>query len=528
MPSSPEEESASPARTRPWVRALAAAAVLVTAIPALAGRAFCPAGRTYTGMRPINVVDPMGYLSFIEQAREGHVLLRNLYTHEAQPAFQVRLTYLVGGWIARASSLSNDAAESVVRALAVFAFVLALDRFGRRFVSPRASLFFCVLALVAGGVGWLAGPGSADVTMPETVTLQALQEGPHFAVSLVLLLEALGVAAVALGAAPGECRASTHVLGLAATLALAFEHPFDIFALGPVIAAALALALARGARPSRAAWLSLASIALGAALGLGYHAVALRLVPVYAAWARQNVMPSPAPGHLLAAYGLLLPLALIGAWRLARTRAPAARLLALAGFLPLALAYAPVDFQRRVVEGAQLPLALLASVAVVGWLEGEAGARLPRRLAVLLLGIVLGITNARLVENDVATLRRGEAPYTLPDSLLDGLAWIRSSTPEGSVVLAEPAIGNLVPGLTGRTTFVGNLYTTVRYEQKIEAQRRYYEGPGPCPGPIDYVVLGSWREGEGRSPWIPTSSLWKKVWDNGTLAVYEAARSRDK
>ena len=58
----------------------------------------------WTGQGRINTADFHGYLSLIEEVREGGILAHNLYSPEPHPAFQLRPIYTGLGLLGRVCS----------------------------------------------------------------------------------------------------------------------------------------------------------------------------------------------------------------------------------------------------------------------------------------------------------------------------------------------------------------------------------------------------------------------------------------
>ena len=103
-------------------------------------------------------------------------------------------------------------------------------------------------------------------------------------------------------------------------LAVGFFQPLSMVVLGTVIGAYLTvLAFWLWRRPLAGGWqrwkrmIGLAIIAgLFSLPLLAYNLFALLKDPFFQAWSRQNYLPSPHPLHYLLAYGLILPIALLG------------------------------------------------------------------------------------------------------------------------------------------------------------------------------------------------------------------------
>lgn len=122
--------------------------------------------------------------------------------------------------------------------------------------------------------------------------------------------------------------------------------------------------LVRRQRLGAAPW-ALAGAVPGVAL-FGYYFLTN---PVGRAWAERGEMLSPPPLDYLLGFGIIVPLAIAGAygWLRDEQRAPERLLMIVWAVLgSLALYSAPLyPFERRCVEGLHLPLAVLAAAGTV-------------------------------------------------------------------------------------------------------------------------------------------------------------------
>jgi hypothetical protein len=230
--------------------------------------------------------------------------------------------------------------------------------------------------------------------------------------------------------------------------------------------------------------------------------------PVYGAWASQNRILSPHPLHYLAAYGV--PLALAGfavkdAWH---SKRPTCLTLAWVGVVPF-LIYLPFNLQRRLVEGVQVPLSLLAAIGLTKITNpksktpnpnssecgrcgstdsaqkrvGGAALRgtwrrlsLRSRLAVSIVLLALVLSNAVLIVGNTIALQGLPAPIFRDSEEVAALDWLSQQVAPDDVVLASYETGNYLPAHVGARAFVGHGPESVRAAEKKALAARFFRG----------------------------------------------------
>jgi hypothetical protein len=187
-------------------------------------------------------------------------------------------------------------------------------------------------------------------------------------------------------------------------------------------------------------------------------------------WLRVTDTLSPAPWEYALGFGALFVLAVPGFVLIWRTGAPYSRLLFIWCLSQAALLYLPVNFQRRFVEGLQLPLSIAASVAVF-YISNRIG-RKDRKYRTAFLSCVLvfvSLTSVGFIVGqtisaaspDVADPRR----YVSAD-LFESLQWLRENAQPDAVVFSAYLTGNLTPSMTGLRVFLGHYGQTIRSDEK--------------------------------------------------------------
>jgi len=537
-----------------WALGFACALVVLTSLPYVWALLTQKFGYQYLGF-VYNPDEPNVHLSWIRQAQEGALFFRNEFTSEPHVGRFFNLFMLVLGRLAallRVSPYHVWAAARVVAAiglcLTVYCAMVPLTR------SVRLRRQGLVVVALSAGLGWLAvawglGIDTVDVepnrVMPEAITFLSLYLNPLFTMSMLLLLGAMLWGADALRRRRWLPALGAGVLGLL----LANVHTYDVIPLCLVLGAWLIdLSVREGWCWRRLALLALVLALLGPAVI--YQAQLIRGDPLYAAKAN-TVTATPPLLAMLMSYGLLLPLAVVGGLRAVRMRNEAGRFLCYWAVLHFACAYLPASlfpFQRKMIEGFHLPLALLAALGVrhtarwlaygVAWQATapqlrEFGRAWPvladlaaRRLAwqkpiTLLLLAALAPSNLLFVMSTLDNVNRNNVdkvhvlmpPFSLPQVDLAALDWLKRNSGRDSVVLCMPLVGNYVPALIGRTVYVGHWAETINYGAKLTEYAAFMKGDGSADektawlrdNRIEFVFYGTYESAwtDGQRPQLP-------------------------
>ncbi|MFW6184104.1 MAG: hypothetical protein ACOC8X_09925, partial [Chloroflexota bacterium] len=373
---------------REWRAALAAslALILLMSIPYVLGYALAGEDVLFTGII-MNAEDTQSYFAKMLQGYDGAWRYYIPFTPEAHEPVFLGGFYLALGHAARWLGLSLETVWHAARVgadlllgLSAYWFIAAfLRRVRWRVVAHLLALFGSGLGwvlLLLGQTAWL-GVFPVDFHMPEAHLFFTAFTSPHVALGTALLLVGMRLLWQLLWGVGASGWGAAVELGLC-LLSLVVVYPFLIYlmALTSLLAGMLRLwQLWRAGQLEFGPLLALGS-KVGAAFLMPaplvlYYALVLRQNAVFRAWDVQAVTPSPPWPHYVVAFGPLLFWAVLG---LRDRRRPAS-----AGFLWVWLAaaallvYAPLNPQRRFVQGAQAPLAILATVGFLGaawpWLQ---------------------------------------------------------------------------------------------------------------------------------------------------------------
>jgi hypothetical protein len=394
-------ESRGRVTRREWLWALAwsAAALAITCVPYLLGAALSSPDRVFGGF-VIGVEDGYSYLAKMGEGARGAWLFHIVYTSEPHQGALFFLFHILLGKLSalvsgiRYWSLTETMVVVYHAARVLFGGLLLLTvyRFIALFTPSRAirRLAFLIVAF-SGGFGWLLlllgqpnwlGSSPVDLLLPEGFTFLVLYGFPHIALGRTLLLvgfislwgeflepqsheerkEKLLKETLALFAS-WRLRPGWLLAGLC-WLAMGLIVPFYVAVAWAIAGAAwLAVTLRRRA----IAWdetLRMALACLIASPVVIYSLIIFTVNPVMRVWSEQNLILSPHPLHYIVGYALVGLLAVFGAVYVLRRRDERAlRLVAWAVVVP-PLLYLPFNLQRRLIEGWQVPLAVLAALGL--------------------------------------------------------------------------------------------------------------------------------------------------------------------
>lgn len=504
-----------------WVIRTAALIVALASLPYLAGWMLAPAGYRFTGLL-VNPIDGHSYLAKMGQGAAGSWLFHLPYTSERHEGvfmftYHLALGHLVPGGAPVALVWVYHLAR-VVFGSALLAAVYGAAATLSSSVSYRRSAL--LLVGLASGLGWLVGT-SPDLTVPEAVTFPSLMVNAHFGLTaLLMLLLVFGMtlaplyrgwwAAIAVGSA-----------------CLTMIQPFAPLVVGVAAGSWLVVGYLW---ERRLPWPHIGRLVVFAGSSvplLIYFWWVARTNPQIGRWMEQNVTPSPPAWQWLVGYGLLLPLAAAGAWRVVQRRGRA-------GWLPLvwaagqiALMMLPMPLQRRLSTGLHLPICLLAATGLEA-VASRLRARSRPWLKAGLLSIMFISNLLIMLAGASAVLNRN--PYVLlTDDQWAAMEWLRENVAAESVVLADVELATAVPAWGGGARVVyGHPFETLDTEARRRAVEDYYSGRMATAEQIAFPG----RFGVGvilvQSDRLSTPALppeFEQAWRSGPLVIYRAEPS---
>ncbi len=479
---------------RDWmiVCLIAAGVTILLSVPYVLGYAFARPGTEFTGII-MNPEDSQSYFAKMLEGYDGQWLYTIPFTTEAHaPAF-VGGFYLALGHLARGLNLSLVAVWHIARIVfdwlmfvAVFGFIATFLR------DSRTRWTAYLLAIFGSGLGWvlflLDQPYwldffPVDFKMPEAHLFFSALTFPHVTFGITMILASLWLS-FCFFATPSKW---LYVIGAGvANLLLAIAYPFLIY----LIAATLGIYwLILQVQARRILWREAILSALTfipVTPLLLYYAFTLKNNPVFNLWDAQSITLSPPVPHYLIAYGVML---LLAALSLRQHRSDLTFLWAWVIAAAL-LIYAPLNAQRRFVEGVQVPLSILATIGLLQvflpWLVQTRFYRWlvshPRytaagveRLFIVLFLFLMSLSNGYVLAS-VSVTAAIQQPFPLfrTTDEIQAVDWLRANTSRSDVVMGAYETGNFVAARAGNRVVIGHWAETVDWKDKFDETERFY------------------------------------------------------
>lgn len=528
---------------RRTVLGIASIIALLGLVPAIVGISWAQRhGWEWNGRSFLAPGDYAVYLSYIAQAKQGHLLMQNAATTEALVPV-LNIGWLLVGWLAKLLWLTPNVAFIVARALLVFPFAaVAYLTVAYVFTDVRSRVTAFTLFMLGGGMGLWPAPfmGSPqvvdgiynwpiDLWVAEANAFTSAIYSPHFTASWTFLLLALFLLLIAYET--GRSRYGVYA-GLSA-LALFQFHPFHAPTLWAVgFTAVVALTLTDRFRARQ--WLAYVWFVLVSLPAVAYHYWLTHWTANAEFMLHNNVNLTPALPFVIVGLGAVSVLAVVGWYAERRKRTATMSRTALLFFATwaltqLALCYSPLVFQRRLLEGLQFPLVMLSLPALVLIGRHRVFNGPLRPLAITLAGVLIFLPSS--FSGVVRNLEASSAPSVPALSFFgrdeaDMLAWIRKNTPEDAVIMSSGSLGNDVMGWGERYTYVAHLMNTVDMQTKLylvrdffhsmhdDARKMFVKANG-----IDYVLVGPSERSYGGT--LSNSTWLWHAYSSGNFDLYK-------
>jgi len=526
-----------------------AALSLITSIPYILAWVRTPEACVFSGVLTA-YDDTFTYFAWIKQASGGRVLMCDLYTSEPQSCQFFLPLWVLLGLFSRITCLPAVLVFHIARVGGAFALLVAA-RFliSQIFRSRRRIRGTLWLFAFSAGIGWLlyllesrgnlldaaAATGSADLNIPEAFAFRSAFGQVHFTLGAALVIGSLALLFAGMTAG---ARARVALSGILVTI-LAVVHPYlvvVVVAIGAVTLFAAPLLVDRTSREAgyRARFESALLFSAGAAPGIAYLFYLNFSNDVLREWLKITDTRSPSPADYFLGFGIIGPLAIAGFVALWRSSGAVKKLVVLWAIVQALLLYAPVNFQRRLVEGLQLPLVIGASIAISVVLNRLRLRRNARRLAFASVLVVASLTNLGLLAGQLAG--RGEATGAndprryLPHDVSIASDWMNRNCDPDATVLCSYLMGNVLPGRTGLRVFLGHYGQTMWSQQKGELVRSFYNGELSDAesremiesNRISYVMFSPFERAVAPN-WIAPNWL-KLIHSEGEVAIYAVDR----
>lgn len=505
-----------------WAAIWAVLEVLLIALPYLIVSLTTPPDLFYTGFL-FNPEDGHSYLAKMRQGQRGQWRFELPYTAEPHEGEFIFTYYLGLGQIARGLGQRLPliwlwhAARAANGAILLLALYYGIAHWFHDLTQRR---FAFALTALGSGLGWLValfGYTTVDLWVPEGYVWYSLFANPHFPLAIALMILILTWSVTPWGSRRVH---PWRLIGVASsTLVLGLVQPLGLLNVGAALAAySLLLWVQRRRPPWHEIRSGLTVVLAGGPLVLNAYRATLRN-PTMGLWSAQNQTPSPPPWDYALGYGIVLLLAVTGAWAALRRRRDSDWLLIAWAGTTGALLYLPFDLQRRLVIAWIVPLGMLAAR---GW------DTLRRRTHVVrpaLIWAFAALTPLFLLSISLAGALSHHSALFLERDEKAALDWLAGQASPDALVIAAPETGRYIPAWSGQRVWYGHRFETARADLRHAQLTAFYQDNDrelleqPPPLRADYVWFGPREAALSEGNWQP-GRTWQRAFHQGTVTLY--------
>ena len=423
----------------------------------------------------------LAMMHYGEQGAWGYQLR---FTTEPQTSAYVRLFYVVlghlGGWAHIPAAVLFQVARLAFGLLACLSIYRLLIRIFPS-ISQRGLAF--LLTLLGSGLGWFqvffglvsAKIAPVDLWLSDAYPLFSIDLFPHFSATIA----ALAIAITAFLDQTVRPRWRNIAVIAACAIFVQIVNPIAFILADLAMAGILVFFFWRNHRVDIPLALGLGLIAAIQIPLVLYSFILLTRDPAWSIFTAQNATLSPPPVYYLLGFGLFWPFAIPGAVKAFREKSDSgwAAVWLIGAF---ALAYLPVAIQRRFLLAIPLPLAVLATPAVLefsNWLREHL--HLGRYTGAVLITGLTSISTVLLVGILSLNITRQSSPQFEPTSLVQAVDWLGKNGAPSDVVLAAEPTSLLVAIRTPLRLYSGHAMETLHYLEKTQAVERFYQAEQP-------------------------------------------------
>ncbi|MBI3981052.1 hypothetical protein HY345_03580 [Candidatus Microgenomates bacterium] len=471
------------------------------------------------------------------QMRDGEILTKNLFTSESQARIFFAPSYLPLVMLAKFLPFSDLQIFLLGKFFYSITFVFLFWKYlSLEIKNSTGKIWSCLLLLFSSGVGFLVNffaPQSIDLWIPEANVFHTILYTPSFIYFQIIILGAFYVLSKFLSS-----RQKIYLLYLSfLLLLLAFEHQFSLFTV--FLAVFLYLGFLQDRKGNPLSFLPSFLVTFGPALlVIVGQFFLIKQYPDVEAWTKQTNLSNPSLFSFVTGFGLIGILAFKNIFTASWERmSPFYRLNLFWLLSSLLLVFSPLPFQRRFLEGVFIPLVIFAAPEISaiyqkGVLFFKRKTSLAGRLFLPVLFVLVSSTNLYLVYQDLTAFSRQqqESPFFIYVEDQKGLAFLKATSRESDIILADGFYSPLIPGLINRTVYFGHAVgtaLTINPEQKTFEVKGFfledndYERKGFLKkNNIKYLFLGKkGAEAQDFGKWDEKKYL-KKIYQGDGVKIF--------
>jgi hypothetical protein len=467
------------------------------------------------------------HLAMMHYGEQGSWNYQLRFTTEPHNSVYIRTFYVVlghiGGWFSIPTPLLFQISRLGFGLLALCAIYRLMTRI---FSSTGERRLAFVLAAIGAGLGWLQMPlgltpdpniSPFDMWHIDAYILMGISLFPHFSATIAALV----LAVTAFLDHLQKPRWQNIAFIAACAIFVQIVNPIAFILADVAMVGAFVFACWKNRKVDWQIFLTLCLLAIIQIPLLLYGLILLTRDPAWAIFTLQNATLSPPPLYLFFGFGLFWPFVIFGTLKALQNRDAKLGWAIFWAFFAFSLAYSPVAIQRRFLLAITIPLAILATPALINfsvWLSSQlrlgklTGAWLVVALTALSPLILLAAYSANM------TLRPGLLFEST--ALVDAVDWLGENSAPDDVVLAAEPTAQLVAIRTPLRLFLGHEMETLHYREKSQLVEQFYrDGQSAdwlAAKGVDWVVFGPHEK-----EWGNVSLNLPVVFQNDQVVIYE-------
>ncbi len=472
------------------------------------------------------------HLAMMNYGAQGGWDYQFRFTTEPHTATYLKTFYVVIGHLTGWTGISLNIVFQTTRILLGLLACISIYRLMTRIfqaVNQRRLAF--VLAVLGAGFGWFQTPlgllpdpkiWPIDIWLIDAYVFFSIALFPHFSA----LIFALVIAVTAFLDHLQHPNWRNIVIIVICALFTQMTNPV-VFALADcAMAGAFLFSCWQKRRFDRASALTLGLVAVIQIPLLAYSWNLLTRDPSWAVFSGQNSTPSPPLVYTLLGFGLFWPFAIIGAIKAFRKPDASFGLALFWLVFALILAYMPLEIQRRFLLAITVPLAILATPAILDFSEW-----LHRRLPVsktagtVIVSALISIGSFFLVLINSANISGKPANLFEPAALVQAVDWLKQNGSPNEIVFASQPTAQMVAVHTPLRLYFGHEMETLHFDDKALDVENFYRGLQPENWleslPVHWVIFGPHEREWSQLP--PNSSRLEPAYQNDSVIIYRVA-----
>ncbi len=475
--------------------------IIIISLPFAYGQLIKGEGNFFSGFNFLSPHDGYVYYSYIEQIKQGHILIDDLSSGENYPALMFNPFWLLLGFFAEIFSLSSVWAIFLFKIIFIPIFILVIYKFLKYFLPEDLKKYanWCsVYALFVSGFGYYFikisllfatksqlvnnyGVLPLDLWNQETNNFLALLGFPHIMASIVLLLLIFYYFFISIE----RNNKKLAVLAGFFTLLLASFHPYHIVTIYFISLVYLVFLII--IQKSNVKFLiNYFLLVFVSAPSVIYYLLLITLNWQFQMKNLQNLLFSPSLLISVVSFGFVLIaafLGLIASWSKKNdNKTIFLTIWIISGFI---LIYSPLTFQRRLNEGLIFPLIIFSFIflaKIYKLLKAKITINfILQPVFYTILFILFILPNLFIYYENFLFLNYfrfdegDEVAIFLDQETIAAVDWYKNDALYSDLILTSLYSGNYLAGLAGKKVYLAHEIETINYSSKKELVNWFFE-----------------------------------------------------